>query len=697
MDKAFIERIKHLLEENLDNEQFGVSELASRAGISRSSLLRRIQKATGLSASRFIRQYRLERAMEMLRQEEGNVSEITFRVGFNSTSYFIKCFREHYGYPLGEVASHPEPETETPPDPDKVHPGEPTSSSAPKRMPDRGRLILYSGIILLLAIALIWAFSNPGSANEEPERSIAVLPFTNDSDDSTNLYLVNGLMESLLYDLQLIRDVRVISRTSVEKYRDQKKTMPQIARELDVTYIVEGSGQKVGNQIMLNIQLIEGRRDKHLWARQYRREVEDIFLLQQEISGAITGEIRAIITPEERNRLQKIPTENVLAYEYFLKGLDQFYSATMEGMDSAIVLYKRAVELDPGFARAYAGIAITYASMDMVRNDQKHTALINEYADKALLLDDQLAQGLIAKALYSITLRDYGNAEAYLLKALRYHPHSPLVINTLADFYTNYIPNTGKYLTYALKGARLDIASHDSTEISYIYLHIANAFIQNGFVEEAEAYLNKSLSLDNQNLYARQVLAYILYARDKQLEQTLDIMLELRERDSTRLDIVQEVAKLYYFLGDYERSHAYYAPFLQVKEQYNLSIYPSEDAKIALVMEQMGRKEVSDSLFLAFRKYAESNQSLYRDLNLALYYANHGDTGLALDHLREFARHDEFHYWILLFLNVDPLSEPLRELQEYNLIFSEIKARFWSHHNEIRKSLRKEGLLRNPG
>src|SRR5690606_32242311 len=130
-------------------------------------------------------------------------------------------------------------------------------------------------------------------------------PFKNDSNDSTNKYLINGLMEATLNNLQRISDLRVVSRTSAERYRSTVKTIPELADELKVNYVVEGSGQKVGNRILLNIQLIDARRDSHLWARQYEREVTDIFRLQQEIAKDIAKEIQAIVTWEEQKQIER--------------------------------------------------------------------------------------------------------------------------------------------------------------------------------------------------------------------------------------------------------------------------------------------------------------------------------------------------------------------------------------------------------
>ncbi len=319
----FLDRITEIIQGHISDERFGVSELAAKIGMSRSNLLRKIKKTTGLSVSQFISQVRLKNAMEMLKTSSLNVSEVSYEVGFSSTSYFIKCFREYYGYPPGEAGKREEVAN------DKI-----SQDPAKKK---KGVTILISGLALVIIVLMMFTIvklSSSGKANSE--NSIAVLPFKNDSQDSTNIYLINGLMESLLNNLQQIEDLRVVSRTSVEKYRDQSKTIPEIAKELGVKYIVEGSGQKIGDQIMLNIQLIEARRDKHLWAEQFNREAGDIFNLQSEVANSITSEIKVIITPEEKQRIEKAPTSSLIAYDYFLKGYELFHQGTAEGLWEAI-------------------------------------------------------------------------------------------------------------------------------------------------------------------------------------------------------------------------------------------------------------------------------------------------------------------------------------------------------------------------
>ena len=702
MEKDFLDKITAIIEENLSDERFGVSELAHAIGMSRSNLLRKVKKINGQSVSQFIRQIRLENAMEMLKENDQTVSEVSYEVGFGSTSYFIKCFHDHYGYPPGEVSKRQLEENGTVNLDQAVNEPETGQSSIAKFWQELKRrkvmkvIIVYASmtfivlqllsilieplflpdwvmtlvIVLLaigfpIAIVFSWIFditptglevtqslnqngnpqngslnrrksflyaaligvllvvvamlaypkvfkSDEASLNPDLEKSIAVLPFKNDSDDLANVYIVNGLMESVLNNLQKIEDMRVISRTSVEKFRKNTKTISEIAKELNVSYFVEGSGQKIGDEILLNIQLIEASTDKHLWAQQYKRKATDIFDLQQEVAKNIAEKIEVIITPEEAEQINKKPTDNLEAYDYFLKAQDLFFLGNREGLEAAIPLFKRAIEYDKEFSRAYANIAISYYYLDIFQAEKRNTTLINDYADKALLYDSKSAPSLIAKALYHMNSSEYPEALPYFEKALEYNPNSAEVIRFLSEFYTSYMPDTEKYLEYALKGVQLDIASNDSIQSSYIFLHLSNAFIQSGFVEEAEKYINKSLDYNPDNIYSDYVKAYILFAKNEDLAQTRDMLVATLEKDTTRLDVLQEVAKMYYYERDYQNAYYYYKKFTDIKESQQLDIYPSEDAKIAVVFEKAGSKAESERYFNSFLNYANSDKSIYK-------------------------------------------------------------------------------------
>ncbi len=677
----FLKKVTQIIEENLSNEQYGVSELARDVGMSRSNLLRKVRKLTDLSVSQFIRQVRLRNAMEMLRENSLNISEISYAVGFSSPSYFIKCFHDHFGYPPGEAGKHSPEESEK---------TEKTGKGAlnKKRIFIAGSVL---SVVLIIIFLLIWYPFK--SRQKEPKKSIAVLPFKNDSSDSTNVYIINGLMESILNNLQKIEGLRVISRTSVEAYRHSHKTLSQIAKELNVNYIIEGSGQKNANQILLNIQLIEASTDNHLWAEQYQRELKDIFALQNEVAKNIASQIQVFLTPDEIKRIEEVPTHNLEAYDYFLKGREYFNKIDPGEMDEAIVYFKKAIELDDKFAWAYADIAIAYYMIDLYQAEKKYTDQINTYADKALLYDSQLAQSLIAKALYFMDTYQNDLALPYLLKALEYNPNSAMVINILSEFYVNYAPDTEKYLEYALKGARLDISSNDSVTASYIYLHISNAFIQTGFVDQAAKYIQKSLEFNPNNGYSKLVKAYIDYSKTLNLEQTRDELLKIYTEDTTRLDILQELGKICYYMRDYKQAHFYYKKFLDIKAALKLDMYVYEDAKMGLVFDKLGYKAESEKLFADYKNYADQDKSIYQHLSMAVYYAYFANNQEALKQLELFSEENNFHYWVILFLKIDPLTDNIKDLPEYQKLIKKIEKKFWKEHYQIKVSLEDKDLL----
>jgi TolB-like protein/class 3 adenylate cyclase/Tfp pilus assembly protein PilF len=806
MQNDFLHQLTNVVKENISDEMFGVSELASELGMSRSNLLRKIKKLTNVSASQFIRQVRLREAMDLLKQSSLTVSEVSFKVGFSSTSYFIKCFREEYGYPPGEVGKRnsggidyqnvktqthelaaimftdiegytklmqqneekaisfrnrhrevfnsitekhngkilqyygdgtlstfhsaidavrcgvemqqafgEEPKipvrigihtgdilfsedgivgdgvnvasrieslasaqsvfiSEKVYDEVKNQSGIQTESmgifelkNVDKPMevfaisneglavPDKTRIsgkvkmksptIREDTVVSWRKVAIVWIFlplmvallgyfllttdilkgtSDPGYSTKlvDGKKSIAVLPFRNDSNDSSNVYFINGLMESTLNNLQKIKDLRVISRTSVEKYRNSPKTSPEIARELNVQYLIEGSGQKIGDQILLHIQLIEAVSDQHLWGEQYDREANNIFGLQREIAENIIEQIQVILTPEEKERINKVPTDNLVAYDFFLKGFD-LLNKTRESqkLKQAIEYFKKAIEHDSEFARAHAAIAISYYYLDLGRSEKKYADSINHYADQALLFDDKLPQSLIAKGLFYMQNREYQFAESYFEKVLEYNPNNDLVYIFLIELYRNYMPNTEKYLKYALKGIDIDVAAYDSITASFSYLHISNAFIQSGFVEEADYYIRKSLDYYPENQYAKHIQAFVDYAQSGDLEKMRNDLKEVLRMDSTNLEVLRDNGTANYYLRDYEKAYVYYNKINEIREAYNLNMFVGENAKIALVLSKLGIRDKSEKYIKGYRNYAENDKTIYKYLSLAAYYS----------------------------------------------------------------------------
>lgn len=693
VDPDFLHRAKSVVMENLRDEQFGVSELAEKMHMSRSNLLRRLRQATDTSASQFIRDIRLERSMDLLRTTSLTVSEVSYQVGFGGTSYFIKCFRERYGHPPGEVSKQKSEEARAEETRREDTGGKEAVTETAIR-PGRKVTPWLTGAavvtLLIISGALAYRFLRP--APEVREKSLAVLPFKNESSDSSNVYLINGLMESTLNNLQKIKDLRVVSRTSSEKYRNATKSVAELAEELDVSYVVEGSGQKIGDRILLNIQLIDAQRDRHLWARQYEREVTDIFQLQQDIAKDIAREVAAFVTREENERIEEIPTTNMAAYNHFLKASDLMRQGGTGNLEKALEYLRQAKEQDSEFALAYALSAIAYHYLDLYQTHPQYGAELSLNADKAMLYDPSLPECLFAKALDYVHKKQYDSAVPYLEKALEYNPNSILVIHFLSAFYNSTVPNTAKYLEYALQGIRLDATAYDSATASNNYLHLSNALIQTGFIDESFRYIERSLSYNPDNPYAGWAKAAIVFAKYRDPLKTEKVLLADLEKDTTRLHIIQELGKLYYYTGKYEKAHSYYQRFIRLREKFDLDIFQTSDLTIAAVYLKLGRKEEAERYAMQFKEYADQDQSIYKHLLQAMYYAYRQDEDQTVNHLRQFSREENYQYWVLLFKD-DPMVATFRGHPVYERVIAEIEAKFWNANKALRKTLEEKGLL----
>jgi len=701
----FIEQAQSLILENISNEQFGVSELADLMNMSRSNLLRKIKKHTQGSASQFIREVRLQKGMTLLEETELTVSEISYQVGFSNNSYFTKCFKDYYGYSpvearkkIDEQVEFEQEEVKVEEEKQEDNQNKKTIEIAEKGFFKQYRSQTLFGIFLVLVIAAFLFYPkieipNADTKDAKSKKSIAVLPFKNMSSDSDNLYFVNGLMESTLNNLQKIEDIRVISRTSVEKYRDTDKTILEIAQELNVNYLIEGSGQRAGDQVLLNIQLIDASKDTPIWAEQYNHKTEDIFSVQNEVAKKIAVAIEATVTPAELRQIDKQPTENILAYDYYLVGLEALQTKTKEGLQAAISSFEKAIEHDSEFALAYAQIAICYYYLDVNKIEKKYLDKLNEYADNSLLYDSTSELSLIAKALYYINTNEFRLAIPYLEKALDYNPNASSVVLMLSDIYAQVVPDAHKYLTYALKGIKLNIEANDSISKSFIYLNLSNALVQNGFAKEASKYIEQSLELNSGNQYATYLKKFIDYANNKDLNSLRKKMLIEWKKDTTRADITQELAKTYYFQEDYENALVYYEKYISILSTNKIDLYPAENLKIAYTYKRMGFSQKAEKYINKYKDYLEKDESIYREASLAMLYLYENMPDEAIEAYDKFSSQDGFQYWILLFLEEDSLMKSLKSHPKYDEIIQKIKDRFWENHNQLKKSLKDKELI----
>jgi TolB-like protein len=262
-------------------------------------------------------------------------------------------------------------------------------------------------VIVGLIVLNIIPRTNRSDIKEILDKSIAVIPFISLSDDPEKQYLADGVMDAILLHLSKIEDLRVMARTSVEQYRDTDKTATEICQELDVAFLLEGNFRKYGDQARLIVQLIQPGQEDHVWANQYDRDWKDIFAVESEVAQSIAAELQAVITPEEEQLIEKIPTKNLTAYELYLKGQEEFRKYLMDNsnriaLDRAEDLYHFALEYDSTFALAYTALAFNYFQRHRreayLSENYLDSTLI--FADIALTYDDQLSDAYIIRGWY---------------------------------------------------------------------------------------------------------------------------------------------------------------------------------------------------------------------------------------------------------------------------------------------------------
>jgi len=298
-----------------------------------------------------------------------------------------------------------------------------------------GKALLVGGIVALSVLLLAGVYFgvlkrqavSVSQTAAIPEKSIAVLPFENLSSDKENAYFADGVQEEILTRLARIADLKVISRTSTQRYKSAPENLREIAKQLGVANILEGSVQKAADQVRVNVQLIKAQTDSHLLADTYDRKLTDVFAVESEVAETVAASLKAKLTGREQQALRSKPTDNPEAHDLYLRGRYFLNKRTIESIQKGRALFEQAVAVDPRFALGYAGIADSYLLLGKIGalTGQQAAAQAWHQASAALATDDQLAEGYVSRG---ILLNDFewnwAAAEVDYRKALALDPNS---------------------------------------------------------------------------------------------------------------------------------------------------------------------------------------------------------------------------------------------------------------------------------
>jgi len=255
------------------------------------------------------------------------------------------------------------------------------------------------------------------------EKSVAVLYFENLSKSAEDEYFRDGMTEDIITELSKISQLQVFPRAEMLAYRDKTVTAPQVGQELNAAYVLSGSLRRAGNRLRITAQLVETRTRTSVWAERYDRQMEDVFAIQDEIAQSIASALKVKLTETEKQAIAKAPTADVKAYDYYLRGRQFFSQFRRRGYDFARQMFTRAIEIDPGYARAYAGVADSYSYLYMYWDaSEDNLAAADDASRKALLLDPGLAEAHVSRGLAISLSKRYDEAELEFQTAIRLDP-----------------------------------------------------------------------------------------------------------------------------------------------------------------------------------------------------------------------------------------------------------------------------------
>jgi TolB-like protein len=388
--------------------------------------------------------------------------------------------------------------------------------------------LIAAAILILTAIAggfLFWQRGKPKTfTSAAPEKSIAVLPFANLSRDPDNAYFADGIQDEILTRLAKIADLKVVSRTSTQQYQSKPGNLSEIAKQLGVAHIVEGSVQKSADSVRVNVQLIKAANDSHLWADTFDRKLTDIFSVESEVAKAIADQLRAKLTGQEEQVIAAKPTDNTEAYDAYLRGLAYTLRTTNTPANflGAQKYLREAVKLDPKFALAWALLSNTESRGYITLNLQPTVALREEArqaAETALTLQPNLGEAILAKGYYHYScLKDYDTAVRYFEQARQFLPNSSRIPESLA--------------------------------------YVAR---RRGQWDQSEAYFNETERLDPRNAYmlTQHAQSYLLLRRFPEALRKFDQVLNITPDDVDTLMLKGVIAQAE---GDLPRAAALLAP-----------------------------------------------------------------------------------------------------------------------------------------
>lgn len=536
------------------------------------------------------------------------------------------------------------------------------------------RILISATLVLILGLAGYFLYHNLGGSSSEGarqvDRSIAVLPFKNLSADEESQYFADGVMEAILNNLSKIGDLKVISRTSVEQFRGTSKAVPEIAEELGVAHLLEGSAQQYGDKVRITVQLINAAEDKHLWSENYDRELTDIFTTQSEIAKKIAEELEAKLSPKEIEIIESIPTQNLTAWDYYLRGkeyqrqyLDKRQNSDYE---NALSLFRQSLELDGELAAAYTGMSRIYWARNYFTEflDDRPLDSVLILTNLALDLDPNHSEAYRIRGRYYIQMKnDEVHGYRDLEKSISLDPNDSEAYLDLARslFWDNKYEKGYRALAQASNLIR-------GNQLVELYDAYAWFYLSVGDYSKAEKYMDQVLKLEPDNLSILGSRAHLNRCQNKS-KQNLP-MAEKILSIAPESPGLYDVAIIHMMNGNYEESEKYFRKLYSLSPDRIMFQGYNDLHMFAYVLMKIGKKEEANQKLNEIKDFMlevvklDRRWTKYIGYELAKVYALLGDREEAIKWMRDYLKNG-FQAGLQDFALLDPPLESLRDDGEF--------------------------------
>ena len=548
-------------------------------------------------------------------------------------------------------------------------------------------------VIVGLIVLNILPRSNLSSKREILDKSIAVLPFTYLSDEQDKQYLADGTMDEIIHNLSKIKDLRVMSRTSVEQYRNTDKTVSEICGELDVAFLLEGSFLKNSDQVRLIVQLIQPGKEGHAWSKRYDRNWQDIFTVQSEVAQLVARELQAAITPEEQELINKIPTTDLTAYEFYQKGMEKYNKGEIENAED---LFNYALEYDTTLALAYSGLARvywhkhfnpTFFSEDFTFFSEDFMDSVLILADRSISIDPQLSDAYTIKGDY---YREHGQEEQAISeydRAIDLNPNDWMAYSGKGYLFSN------ADLVKALDNFHKAILRYHGLALPDLYRGLSHSYWAAGFIEKVNFYTMEAFKLDGDSVKQYHQL-FLNEWLSGNYAKTMEIAKKGYAIDSSDITNFVNVAYSYMFIGQFEEALLWFKRYVERLKSLDRTTIINMH-RIGYAFWKNGYEGEAEYYFkeqvaycsriIELGRHHELTKHNYYDL--AAVYAFQGDKDKAYENLRIFNKKETMGLPMVTWIKTDPLFDNIRDDKEFQQIVHDVEAKYQAQHERVRQWL----------